>query len=61
MFLALNTSSVQLVPPVTLVALMGVGVGELIFSIILATMVSTVVAILAARAYARRRRDGEAS
>lgn len=56
MFLALNTSSVQLVPPVTLVALMGVGVAELIPAIILATMVSTAVAIIVAKTAARRRR-----
>jgi spore maturation protein A len=56
MFLALNTSSVQLVPPVTLVALMGVGVAELIPSIILATFVSTAVAITVAKVAARRQR-----
>jgi spore maturation protein A len=59
MFLALNTSSVQLVPPVTLVALMGVGVAELIPSIILATIVSTAVAVTVAKMAVRRRRARE--
>ncbi len=54
MFLAINTSSVQLVPPVTLIALMGIGVSELFLSILLTTIVSTTVAILVARWFARR-------
>ncbi len=54
MFLALNTSSVQLLPPVTLIALMGTQTSELIIPIILATSCSTVVAIIVARYYARR-------
>lgn len=56
MFLALNTSSVQLLPPVTLIAIMGVQVSELMLPIIMATSVSTLVAILAATFYRRRRR-----
>ena len=55
MFLALNTSSVQLLPPVTLIALMGTQVSELIIPIILATLCSTLVAITVAKAYARLR------
>jgi spore maturation protein A len=54
MFLALNTSSVQLLPPVTLLALLGAQAGGLFFSILIATTCSTLVAYLAARAYARR-------
>ncbi len=54
MFLALNTSSVQLLPPVTLIALMGTQVAELIVPIILATSCSTIVAVLVARFYARK-------
>ncbi len=54
MFLALNTSSVQLLPPVTLIALMGTQVSELILPIILATSCSTIVAVIVARFYARR-------
>jgi len=55
MFLALNTSSVQLLPPVTLIALMGVGVSELFLPILLATTASTVAAVVAAKTYARLR------
>lgn len=54
MFLALNTSSVQLLPPVTLIALMGTQTSELIVPIILATGCSTLVAIIVAKYYARR-------
>jgi len=53
MFLAINTSSVQLLPPVTLIALMGVGVSELLLPIILATSVSTVAAIVSVKMYIR--------
>lgn len=48
MLLALNTSSVQLVPPVLLVAIMGLQINQLIFAIILATTFSTIAGILAA-------------
>jgi spore maturation protein A len=54
MVLALNTSSVQLLPPVTVIALLGVGASGLFVSIFLATLCSTVVAILAARWYANK-------
>ena len=54
MFLALNTSSVQLLPPVTLIALMGAQVSELILPIILATLCSTIAAISVAKLFARR-------
>jgi len=53
MFLALNTSSVQLLPPVTLIAIMGTQVSELIIPIILATLCSTIAAIITAKTYAR--------
>lgn len=56
MFLAINTSSVQLLPPVTLVALMGVAVNELMISIIAATTVSTIAGIAAAKWLAWRHR-----
>ncbi len=56
MFLALNTSSVQLLPPVTLIALMGTQISELMIPIILATSCSTVTAIIVAKLYAARRR-----
>ena len=51
MFLALNTSSVQLLPPVTLIALMGTGVSELLGAIILATLASTIAAIISVKLY----------
>ena len=56
MFLALNTSSVQLLPPVTLIALMGTQVSELIIPIILATSCSTITAITVAKLYALKNR-----
>ncbi len=56
MFLALNTSSVQLLPPVTLIAIMGTQVGELIIPIILATSASTITAVTMAKFFARRSR-----
>ena len=57
MFLAINTSSVQLLPPVTLIALMGIGVSELIVPIILATSASTIVAVISAKTFARMRQQ----
>lgn len=49
MLLAMNTASVQLVPPVLLVALMGLQINELIFAIIIVTSISLAVAILSAK------------
>jgi len=57
MFLALNTSSVQLLPPVTLIALMGTQISELMVPIILATSCSTIVAVSVAKFYARRNKN----
>ena len=56
MFLALNTSSVQLLPPVTVIALLGVNASGLFLSIFLATLCSTLVAFVAARWFAKRER-----
>lgn len=56
MFLAINTSSVQLLPPVTLIAVMGLGVSELIVPIILATTASTIAAVTSAKLFARARK-----
>lgn len=53
MLLAMNTASVQLVPPVLLVALMGLQVNELIIPIITTTILSLIVAIAAAKLYGR--------
>lgn len=46
MLLALNTSSVQLVPPSLLVAIMGLQINQLLFSITLATFFSTIAGIV---------------
>lgn len=54
MFLALNTSSVQLLPPVTLIALMGTQISDLIIPIILATSCSTITAVVVAKLYAKK-------
>lgn len=61
MFLALNTSSVQLLPPVTLIALMGTQVSDLIIPIILATSCSTIAAVTVAKLYARRNKKRRTS
>lgn len=55
MLLALNTASVQLVPPTLLVAIMGLQVNELILPIILVTLVSAIVAIVTAKLLQRLR------
>ena len=49
MLLAMNTASVQLVPPALLVAVMGLQVNELIFPIIAVTGFSLVIAITVTR------------
>jgi spore maturation protein A len=53
MLLAINTASVQLVPPVLLLALLGLQVNQLIFPIIITTMLSLVIAIVATKLYGR--------
>ncbi|TNE69465.1 nucleoside recognition protein [bacterium] len=54
MFLTMNTASVQLVPPVTLIALMGVGVGEILPAIILTTVISLAVGVITAKWFAKK-------
>ena len=65
MLLALNTASVTLVPPVTLVAVMGLEAGRLTLPIIAVTGLSLVVAIAAAKLLGRlpgyRRSDPDRS
>ncbi len=56
MLLAMNTASVQLVPPVILVALMGLQINQLIFAIIIVTTISLIVAITAAKLLSRMKR-----
>jgi spore maturation protein A len=53
MLLAINTASLQLVPPVLLLALMGTQINTLIFPILTTTVLGLVVAIVAARLLGR--------
>jgi spore maturation protein A len=53
MLLAINTASVQVVPPVLLLALVGLQINQLIFPILITTGLGLLVAILAARLYAK--------
>lgn len=53
MLLAINTASVQLVPPVLLLALLGLQVNQLIFPIIITTGLSLIIAIAATKLYGR--------
>ena len=53
MLLAINTASVQLVPPVLLLALLGLQINRLIFPIIITTMLSLIVAIAAVKLFGR--------
>jgi spore maturation protein A len=55
MLLALNTASVQLMPPVLLLALLGLQINKLIFPIIISTLLSLIVAIAAAKLFGRLR------
>lgn len=54
--LALATGSVQLVPPTLLVAVMGLQVNELVFGIIIATVISTTTGLIAAKLLAKTKR-----
>lgn len=53
MLLAINTASVQLVPPVLLLALMGLQINQLIFAIIITTGLSLLIAIFATKLYGK--------
>lgn len=55
MLLALNTASVQIVPPVLLVAIMGLQINQLFFSILICTALSLVVGILSVKLLGRLR------
>ncbi|MEP7104835.1 MAG: nucleoside recognition domain-containing protein [Chloroflexota bacterium] len=55
MLLAINTASVQLMPPVLLLALLGLQVNKLIFPITISTVLSLIVAIVAAKLLGRMR------
>lgn len=56
MFLAINTSSVQVILPATVVALMGATASEIFITTILATLCSTIAAIGAVKFLERRKR-----
>ena len=56
MLLAMNTASVQIVPPVLLVAIMGLQINQLFFSILITTFLSLVVAITATKVLGRLKR-----
>ena len=49
LLLAMNTASVQIVPPSLLVAIMGLHVNQLFFSILLTTFFSLIIAIVTAK------------
>ena len=59
MLLAMNTASVQLVPPVLLIALIGLEINQVYFAIVFTTALSLTVAILATKALRRMRRFAE--
>src|SRR5210317_2419929 len=56
MFLAINTSSVQLIIPATVVALMGVTASQIFITTILATLCSTITAIIMVKVLQKTRR-----
>jgi len=56
MFLAINTSSVQLILPATVVALMGATASEIFVTTILATLLSTIAAITAVKILEKTKR-----
>ncbi len=59
MLLALNTASVQLVPPVILVAIMGLQINQLMIAIIIVTFCSGVTAVIMAKLFGRFKRYRE--
>ena len=56
MFLAINTSSVQLIIPATVVALMGATASQIFITTILATLASTITAIVMVRLLEKMKR-----
>ena len=56
MFLAINTSSVQLIVPATVVALMGVASSQIFITTILATLCSTITAIFMVKMLGKMKR-----
>jgi len=56
MFLAINTSSVQLIVPATVVALMGVAASQIFITTILATLCSTITAVFMVKMLGKMKR-----
>lgn len=56
MFLAINTSSVQLILPATVVALMGASASDIFVTTVLATLFSTIAAITAVKILEKMKR-----
>ncbi|MEM6288012.1 MAG: nucleoside recognition domain-containing protein [Bacteroidota bacterium] len=56
MLLAMNTASVQLIPPITLIAIIGIETNAVYFPILFTTMGSLIVAITVAKVLAKTRR-----
>ena len=59
MLLTMNTASVQILPPVTLVAIMGLQINQLFFSILITTALSLIVGITAVKLLGRLKRYRE--
>ena len=55
MFLAINTSSVQIIIPATVVALMGAAASQIFITTILATLASTITAIVMVKLLEKRK------
>lgn len=55
MFLAINTSSVQIILPATVVALMGASASDIFITTILATLFSTIAAVVAVKVLEKRK------
>ncbi len=53
MLLAMNTASVQLMPPVLLIAILGLQVNELILPIWIVTVLSLIIGIISAKLYGK--------
>ena len=56
MFLAINTSSVQLIIPATVIALMGATASQIFLTTILATTCSTIAAVIAVKVFEKMKR-----
>ncbi|PHS15938.1 MAG: nucleoside recognition protein [Kangiella sp.] len=56
MFLAINTSSVQLIIPAAVVALMGATASQIFLTTILATLCSTIAAVIAVKFFEKMKR-----